>query len=90
MSNKTDIDVVVIGAGPAGSIASMKLLSGGLSVMVLEKATFPRFVIGESLLPHCMDYLEDLDLIDLLNEEGFQIKIRKTTRKTFPLRHANG
>jgi len=78
MSNKTDIDVVVIGAGPAGSIASMKLLSEGLSVMVLEKATFPRFVIGESLLPHCMDYLNDLDLIDLLNEEGFQIKTGAT------------
>lgn len=78
MSNKIDTDVVVIGAGPAGAIATMKLLRGGLNVIVLEKAVFPRFVIGESLLPHCMDYLEDLDLIELINKEGFQVKTGAT------------
>jgi flavin-dependent dehydrogenase len=78
MSNNTDVDVVIIGAGPAGSIAAMKLLNAGLSVVVLEKATFPRYVIGESLLPHCMDYLNDLDLIDLINKEGFQVKTGAT------------
>lgn len=71
-------DVIVIGAGPAGAIASMKLRKNGLNVIVLEKFRFPRFVIGESLLPKCMDYLEDLDLIDLLDKQGYQIKTGAT------------
>ncbi len=67
-------DVVVIGAGPAGSVATAKLLKEGKSVLVLEKMTFPRFVIGESLLPHIMDYLDDLDLLPVLEAQNFQIK----------------
>ena len=78
MNNNIDVDVVVIGAGPAGAIATMKLISGGLKVVVLEKAVFPRFVIGESLLPQCMDYLDDLDLIDVIKKEGFQVKTGAT------------
>lgn len=67
-------DVVVIGAGPAGSIATAKLLKEGKSLLVLEKMEFPRFVIGESLLPHCMDFLEELDLLKCIEAEKFQEK----------------
>lgn len=71
---KNHYDVIVIGAGPSGSVAAAKLLKEGKSVLVLEKMVFPRFVIGESLLPHVMDYLDDLDLIPVLEEQNFQIK----------------
>lgn len=72
MANK--VDVVVIGAGPAGSVAAAKLLKEGKSVLILEKIQFPRFVIGESLLPQSMNYLEDLDLLTCIEEQKFQIK----------------
>lgn len=71
---KNHYDVIVIGAGPSGSIAAAKLLKEGKSVLVLEKMVFPRFVIGESLLPHVMDYLDDLDLLPVLEAQNFQIK----------------
>lgn len=71
---KNHYDVIVIGAGPSGSIAAAKLLKEGKSVLVLEKMVFPRFVIGESLLPHVMDYLDDLDLLPVIEAQGFQIK----------------
>ncbi|MEF1216185.1 tryptophan 7-halogenase, partial [Vibrio alginolyticus] len=49
---KTELkQVVVVGAGPSGSTVSALLKSRGIDVVVLEKATFPRFSIGESLLP---------------------------------------
>ena len=67
-------DVVVIGAGPSGAIAAARLLQDGLSVLVIEKAEFPRFVIGESLLPQCMDYLDAVGLLDCVAEKKFQIK----------------
>ncbi|MGB0887324.1 MAG: NAD(P)/FAD-dependent oxidoreductase [Vicingaceae bacterium] len=67
-------DVVVIGAGPAGSVASAYLNNNGLNVLVLEKEIFPRFVIGESLLPHCMDHLEETGLLDAIKKLNFQKK----------------
>ncbi len=69
-----DFDVIVIGAGPAGSIAAAKLKKEGHSVMVIEKLEFPRFVIGESLLPHIMDHLDELDLLDCIVDQKFQLK----------------
>ncbi len=71
---KERYDVVVIGAGPAGAVAATRLVKDGFSVIVLEKTAFPRFVIGESLLPKCMDYLEDLDLLDAVRAQNFQVK----------------
>ncbi len=68
-------DVVIIGAGPSGSVSASLLKKQGLNVCVLEKQHFPRFVIGESLLPYCMEILKEADLIDAVsNEPSFQFK----------------
>ncbi len=53
-------DVVIIGGGPAGSVAASCLRQKGLSVIVLEKAVFPRFHLGESLLPQSLEILEQI------------------------------
>ncbi|MFO1076604.1 MAG: NAD(P)/FAD-dependent oxidoreductase [Planctomycetota bacterium] len=53
-------DVVVIGAGPGGSATAALLAQRGWRVLVLEKEQFPRFKIGESLLPGCLPVLERL------------------------------
>lgn len=68
------VDVLVIGAGPAGSIASSLLHKQGFNVKMLEKEKFPRFVIGESLLPRVMDHLEEAGLLDAVKKENFQEK----------------
>lgn len=68
------VDVLVIGAGPAGSIASSIIHQQGFKVKVVEKEKFPRFVIGESLLPRVMDHLEEAKLLDAVKKVGFQEK----------------
>lgn len=67
-------DVVVIGAGPAGAVASTILSKKGYRVLVLEKQHFPRFSIGESLLPQCMEILESAGMLKAVVEAGFQYK----------------
>tara|TARA_R110000744_G_scaffold1965_6_gene7684 strand:+ start:14341 stop:15606 length:1266 start_codon:yes stop_codon:yes gene_type:complete len=71
-------DVVIIGAGPSGSVAASLLVADGLSVLILEKQYFPRFSIGESLLPQCMEFLKEAGLEQALDryaqEYGFQFK----------------
>jgi len=69
-----NVDVLVIGAGPSGSIAAAILHKAGLKVQVVEKMTFPRFVIGESLLPRCMEALEEAELLDAVKAKNFQQK----------------
>ncbi len=71
---KTNYDIVVIGAGPSGAIAAARVLQAGLSVLVIEKMEFPRFVIGESLLPQCMNYLEKADLLACVQDLKSQVK----------------
>lgn len=71
-------DVLIIGAGPSGSSAAALLKQKGYQVTIIEKQHFPRFSIGESLLPQCMVFLEEAGLLDTVREHveecAFQFK----------------
>ncbi|WP_282081490.1 NAD(P)/FAD-dependent oxidoreductase [Aquimarina algiphila] len=69
-----EIDVLIIGAGPSGCVAAAYLHKKEANIKVIEKSEFPRFVIGESLLPRCMDHFEEVGLLDTIKEYGFEIK----------------
>ena len=66
--------VVVIGAGPSGAIASALLKRKGHDVLIIERQHFPRFSIGESLLSHCIDFIEEAGMLEALQAAGFQLK----------------
>lgn len=68
------VDVLVIGAGPAGTIAASIVNKAGFQVKVVEKLKFPRFVIGESLLPRCMEALEEAGFLEAVKARAFQQK----------------
>jgi flavin-dependent dehydrogenase len=70
----SSVDVAIIGAGPAGAVAAALLRKAGRSVLVLERQHFPRFSIGESLLPQSMAYLEEAGMLQAVVEAGFQYK----------------
>ncbi|WP_276133258.1 NAD(P)/FAD-dependent oxidoreductase [Polluticoccus soli] len=74
MSIKKQVDVLVIGAGPSGTIAASIMHQKGLDVQIVEKQLFPRFVIGESLLPRCMEALEEAKFLDAVKAKKFQQK----------------
>ena len=67
-------DAIIIGAGPAGAIAAALLRKAGRTVLVLEREVFPRFSIGESLLPQCMEYIEEAGMLAQVTQAGFQRK----------------
>jgi len=71
---KENVDVLIIGAGPSGAVSAAYLHRQGLKVKVVEKSKFPRFVIGESLLPRCMHHFEEVGLLDALKAQNFEVK----------------
>jgi flavin-dependent dehydrogenase len=71
---KEKIDVLVIGAGPSGTVAASIINKAGFKVRIVEKLKFPRFVIGESLLPRCMEALTEAGFVDAVKEKKFQEK----------------
>ncbi len=67
-------DVIIIGGGPAGSTAATTLAQAGRRVLVLEKMKFPRFHVGESLLPYNRQIFDDLGVWDKIASAGFMTK----------------
>ena len=67
-------NVIIIGAGPAGCIAGALLQNKGHQVTIIERDAFPRFSIGESLLPQSMEFIEQAGMLDAVSAAGFQIK----------------
>jgi len=70
----TTYDAIVIGGGPAGSCAATRLALSGRTVLVLERERFPRFHVGESLLPYNTEIFEELGLAPKLAAAGFPVK----------------
>ncbi|MEQ6343531.1 NAD(P)/FAD-dependent oxidoreductase [Vibrio cyclitrophicus] len=78
---KISTQVVIIGAGPSGSVAASLLHKKGIDVRVIEKSLFPRFSIGESLLPACMEVIEQAGMSKAVAEANFQFKDGAAFRK---------
>jgi flavin-dependent dehydrogenase len=71
MNSVQTCDVIVIGGGPAGSAAAALLAEQGLRVLVFERDKFPRYHIGESLIPFTYHPLKRLGLIDRMRRSDF-------------------
>lgn len=67
-------DILIIGAGPAGSVAAALLVQRGFKVLVLEKQKFPRFSVGESLLAQTLGLIDEAGLLEPVLAAGFQFK----------------
>ncbi|PCJ71636.1 MAG: FAD-dependent oxidoreductase [Rhodobiaceae bacterium] len=74
MGSTERCSVAIIGAGPSGTVAAANLARAGHEVVVLERETFPRFSIGESLLPQSMTFLDEAGLLEAVQAENFQYK----------------
>src|SRR5882757_1483686 len=72
MSNRThSYDAIIIGAGPAGSSSGAILAEYGHKVLILEREKFPRYHIGESLIPFTYQPLERLGMIPKMKSSHF-------------------
>jgi FADH2-dependent halogenase len=67
-------DAVIIGGGPGGSTVATLLAKAGKRVLLLEKEQFPRFHIGESLLPYNRRIFDELGILPRLEAAGFPVK----------------
>ncbi|WP_164109531.1 MULTISPECIES: NAD(P)/FAD-dependent oxidoreductase [Sphingobacterium] len=70
----SQVDILIIGAGPSGCVAAGYLQKQGANIKVVEKSRFPRLVVGESLIPRVMDHFEEAGLLDDLDKQNFQKK----------------
>lgn len=67
-------DVLIIGGGPAGSSAATHLAQAGIDVVLLERASFPRNQVGESLIPHIWKFTDMTGVTEKIRQEGFLAK----------------
>lgn len=68
MHSERQYDVLVVGGGPGGATAALELVRRGLRVLIIEKASFPRFHVGESFLPRGFELIQELGLGSRLAE----------------------
>ncbi|MCV6628949.1 MAG: tryptophan 7-halogenase [Flavobacteriaceae bacterium] len=68
------IDVLIIGAGPSGAVSAGYLNQQKKDILLVEKVKFPRYVIGESLIPRCMDHFEAAGLLACLKKQNYEVK----------------
>src|SRR5438874_5760660 len=73
-SMEAEYDALIIGGGPGGSTAASYLAKAGRRVLVLEKEHFPRFHIGESLLPYNRRIFDEMGVLPALEAAGFPKK----------------
>lgn len=71
ITSNNQYDVIVVGAGPAGATAATLLAMHGRRVVMLERDVFPRYHVGESLVPFCYSTLNRLGMVDKLNATEF-------------------
>jgi len=71
---ETHTDVIVIGGGPSGSTCSTLLAQHGHKVELFEREHFPRFHIGESLIPYTYNVIKRLNLLDTMKQSYFTKK----------------
>ena len=69
--DKQSCDVIVIGGGPCGATASALLAEKGHRVILLEKEKFPRYHVGESLMPFCYFTLKRLGVLEEMEKQAF-------------------
>ena len=73
-SKQQEYDAVVIGGGPAGSTAAAVLAMNGRRVALFDKDVFPRYHVGESMIPYCYFPLQRIGLIEQLKKSNFTRK----------------
>ena len=73
MTNK--YDVIIMGAGPSGTSSATILAENGLKTLIIEKEKFPRYRIGESMIPYCHYPLKRLGMIEKMKKSHFQQKL---------------
>ena len=66
-----DFDAIIIGGGPAGSTSGAYLARAGLRVLIVEKERFPRFHIGESVMPVANAILQEIGVWEKVERAGF-------------------
>ena len=68
------VEVIIVGSGPAGSASALYLLKAGLKPLIVEKESFPRYHIGESLTGECGNCLRELGLEEEIQAVGWPVK----------------